>query len=246
MGPGAADDSSVILIDSETVGCRRAESLGAAGEVPIPSAPNFSYRFGIWSIMVNKTSGMLLAWMVGATSMPGYAGEFTIEHVMQSLAKIRVIDSPFVETKKSMFLTDELELAGTIRYHAPDWLEKTITEPFGETTLIDGDLVTIRKSSDERQVRRYSLDASPVIERIVDSVRATLAGDLPALERHYRANLWGEESAWELLLIPRDPELQEFIEQIRIRGAAGRIVQIETYEADGDESVLRLTYDDAS
>ncbi len=197
--------------------------------------------------MIIKTGGVvLLAWLLGAACMPGYASEFTIEQVMQALAKIRVIDSPFVETKQSIFLTDELELAGRIRYRAPDWLEKTITQPFEETTLIDGDLVTIRKPSDERQVRRYSLDASPVIERIVDSVRATLAGDLSTLESHYRANLWGEESAWELHLIPRDPELQEIIEQIRIRGAAGRIVQIETYEADGDESVLRLTYDDAS
>ena len=188
----------------------------------------------------------MLAWLLGAASVPANASEFTIEQVMQALAKIRVIDSPFVETKQSMFLTDELELAGTIRYRAPDWLEKTITEPFEETTLIDGDLVTIRKPSDERRVRRYSLDASPVIERIVDSVRATLAGDLSTLESHYRANLWGEESAWELHLIPRDPKLQEIIEQIRIRGAAGRIVQIETYEADGDESVLRLTYGDAT
>jgi len=196
--------------------------------------------------MIIKTSGMvLLASVLSAASIPAYASEFTIEQVMQALAKIRVIDSPFVETKQSMFLTDELKLSGTIRYRAPDWLEKTVNEPFQETTLIDGDLVTIRKSSDERQVRRYSLDASPVIERIVDSVRATLAGDLTTLESHYRANLWGQESAWELHLIPRDPELQEIIEQIRIRGAEGRIVQVETYEADGDESVLRLTYGDA-
>jgi len=54
--------------------------------------------------MIIKTGGVvLLAWLLGAACMPGYASEFTIEQVMQALAKIRVIDSPFVETKQSIF-----------------------------------------------------------------------------------------------------------------------------------------------
>jgi len=167
---------------------------------------------------------------------------WTLNDVMQVLSGIRFIESSFVETKRSIFLTEELELKGTINYRAPDRLEKNIAQPFEERIVIDGDELVISRPGDENRVRRYSLDANPVVRKIIDSIRATLAGDLSILEQNYRANLWGEESEWELHLIPRDAELLEIIEQIRIRGAQGRIIEVQTTETDGDEATLQLTY----
>jgi hypothetical protein len=79
-----------------------------------------------------------------------------------------------------------------------------------------------------------------VIWAFVESVRSTLAGDLQTLQRFYTVALEGGESSWRLKLRPRDPEMQAVIDEIRISGSGTWINRIETLEAGGDRTVMKI------
>ena len=48
---------------------------------------------------------------------------------------------------------------------------------------------------------------------------------------------------WRLLLRPRDPQMEEFVSEIRLSGGGNRINAIETIETNGDRSVMTITQD---
>jgi len=188
--------------------------------------------------------GTVLAWtvtLVTAGLVHAQATTWGMEQVMAALAEIEIAESTFVERKESLYLTEVLVTEGTISFRAPDKLKKHVLKPFEEITTIDGDTAIIDTLSEQGE-RRYSLDANPAVRTILESVRATLAGDLRGLEDYYSANLWGDADQWDLHLIPRDERILELIESIRIRGVKGRIVRIETLETDGDRSVMDIEY----
>ena len=79
--------------------------------------------------------------------------------------------------------------------------------------------------------------------RFVESIRATLGGDIKALERFYRVELEGSAAKWQLFLVPRDRKMNEVISLIRIDGSQARLDTIEVQEARGDRSVMKITGD---
>ncbi len=69
-----------------------------------------------------------------------------------------------------------------------------------------------------KQKRTFSLASSGAISALVESMRATLAGDRAALERHYSVQLEGRAEAWTLSLAPREPKLAALVKRIQIAG----------------------------
>lgn len=197
------------------------------------STPKFTLKIALGAV--------LLVWAAADAVGQTQTTPWDMEQVMRALADIGIAESTFVERKESLYLTEPLVLTGTISFRSPDKLKKHVREPFEEIITIDGDTAIIEKAGDEQQ-RRYSLTAKPEVRTILESVRATLAGNLEGLESYYSANLWGEAEDWELHLIPRNEHILELIEAIRIRGAHGKIVRIETLETDGDRSVMDIEY----
>ena len=80
----------------------------------------------------------------------------------------------------------------------------------------------------------------PVLGGFIESVRATLGGDIKALERFYRVELEGGPAKWQLYLAPRDGKMNEVISLIRIDGSQARIDAIEVQETRGDRSVMKV------
>ena len=78
---------------------------------------------------------------------------------------------------------------------------------------------------------------------LVDSVRATLSGDLPALTRTFTATLQGDAANWALTLAPNDAKLRELVKTIRILGEQTEVRDIQTLEADGDRTDMAVTPD---
>ena len=74
-------------------------------------------------------------------------------------------------------------------------------------------------------------------------LRATLAGDLPQLERHYKLDFSGARGGWTLRLAPRDAQVKGYVETITLAGAEARLRRIEIVEASGDRSVMRILHD---
>lgn len=183
---------------------------------------------------------LLLALALAACSLPASAEDpFGLPALMRALAAVPAAQARFTEVRRMQVLSAPLELRGTLRYVRPDRLERQVQFPFEETIRIEGDRVSVDSAA--RGVRRsYALASLPAAHALVESLRATLAGDLVALERHYLPKLAGTRAAWRLSLTPRDPGVAAMLVEVRLYGAAARIERIEYDEAGGDRTVVTL------
>ena len=108
--------------------------------------------------------------------------------------------------------------------------------------MLEREELTI-ESRERNQRRTLALQDYPVIRAFVESIRSTLAGDLPSLARFYQVGLDGGERRWRLTLKPNEPGMQEVVSEIRISGERNWISAIEIIETSGDRSVMTITRD---
>ena len=166
------------------------------------------------------------------------------QSLMRILAQVKEAELTFIEHRTSAFLVDEIKLTGRMVYHAPDKIEKFIETPFLENIKIEGDKILIEKISKkgDSSFQSYSLSSLDALNTTVEGIRATLSGDLTALIDNYEVELSGDMSDWSVLLTPKNPKVLEVIEKIAVSGSNSKIKVIETFDADGDESRLDLSY----
>lgn len=160
---------------------------------------------------------------------------------MTLLAGVKQLESTFVEKKQSGFLKNDLVLSGTLSFTAPDTLEKHVLSPFDETILIDHNQIIIERQEGD-STEQFVQAIPPAVRTLIDSIRATLAGDQTRLERHYEIEVSGNDQSWSLQLLPKEAELKKYLRVITIDGMAEKINRIVTEEGDGDRSVIEITY----
>jgi hypothetical protein len=192
---------------------------------------------GLAVLLLTLTAGVRFpAWSADPASQWG------IETLMQRLAQVKQSRAHFVERKYLKVLKVPLELSGTLTYSRPGYLEKRTLAPKPETLMVQDDKLTLENPArNERRVLK--LQDYPVLWGFIESIRATLGGDLPALERFYRVELEGEPAAWRLYLVPRERKMSEVISLIRIDGRQAHIDAIEVQETRGDRSVMKIVED---
>ena len=183
---------------------------------------------------------ILLSWPAIGSTQSGW----NAEALMRDLAMVKEAELTFVEFRTSTFLIDEIRLTGRLRYRAPDFIEKSVESPYLQVTTIDGDSISIQKTSGRGQsdIRHYSLTSSEALQTAVEGIRATLSGNYAYLKESYELELTGDRDNWSVTLVPRAPGMKEVLEKIRVSGGGGRITDIDTTKADGDESRLSLSY----
>jgi hypothetical protein len=179
---------------------------------------------------------------LGRAQPASAADDWGLPQLMRTLAQVRSASARFTETKTAQILNSPLVASGTLTYVAPDHIEKITLFPVRERFLLDHNRVTIAGGPGE-QTHVFALTADPRIAGLVEGIRATLAGDITALDRFYLVRLAGDAANWQLLLQPRDPALAHFVQSIRIQGSQGRIEAIYTATADGDHSEMTITND---
>ncbi len=173
-----------------------------------------------------------------ATSAPA---EWGLPQLMQSLAQVKSAKNKFTERKYLGMLDQPLVSSGKLAYTAPAHLEKLTLAPKSETMILDGDTLSVDVKGKRRTL---SLKQYPLLWAFVESIRATLAGDLPALQQFYRVTLEGEAGQWQLLLMPTDPEVRDVVREIRIAGKRNRLTRVEVMETQGDHSVMTISESD--
>jgi hypothetical protein len=165
-------------------------------------------------------------------------GAFTVDELMRSLAAAGESTATFTETRHSSALKTPLVTTGELRFIRPARLERLVRTPVDERYVVEGDRVTIeRKGGAPRTV---SLASQPALGAFLESIRATLRGDLATLRRFYRVELEGEPAGWTLVLLPSDPGMAELVTVIRIAGSGGRLTGMEVLETGGDRVVTRF------
>jgi outer membrane lipoprotein-sorting protein len=185
----------------------------------------------------------MLGWILTlSVALPAAAADsgWGLESLMQMLAQVKSARAAFTERKEVSILNAPLESSGTLVYRAPGFLEKRTVKPKPETLVLDNETLTLEDKARNRK-RVLRLQEHPAIWALVESIRATLAGDRSALARFYRITLEGSEAEWRLTLDPTDAVVQRTVERVRISGSHAAIREIEVFEAAGDHSLMAIT-----
>lgn len=168
-------------------------------------------------------------------SLPARA-EDALDRVMRALAAVRTSEAAFEETKEIPGLESPLPSSGVLRWAAPDRLERHTTAPNEERLVIEGDRLTYQRGGVRRDL---SLDQSPELRPLVESIRSTLAGDLATLRRHYEVAFEGTPDAWTLRLTPRLPRVRAAVRRVTLTGRGAAVLTVAT---EGNETTLmRIT-----
>jgi outer membrane lipoprotein-sorting protein len=171
----------------------------------------------------------------------GATPEWGLRQLMEALRQVRSSTARFVETRTYRMLNQTVSSSGRLIYVAPDRLQKETVEPVPARLTVNGDRLTIERQGEP--TRDISLRDHSEIGALVESIRATLAGDLPALTRNFTTAFEGDANAWTLTLAPMDPRLRQLVTTIRIKGARAAMVEVETTEADGDRTDMAIRPD---
>jgi len=165
-----------------------------------------------------------------------------VQHLMQALAQVKEAKGKFVERKHLSVLNRPLESSGTLLFQSPGHLEKHTLTPKMESLVLDQGVLTI--DSKARNIKRtLVLQEYPAIWAFVESIRSTLAGDLPTLQRFYKIELEGEAAHWKMRLLPIELRTREVIREIRISGRDNWVESIETLESNGDHALMKVVED---
>jgi hypothetical protein len=160
-----------------------------------------------------------------------------LDALMSLLAQRKHGHVSFVEEHHLAVLDRPVESSGELLYDAPDRLEKRTLKPKPETLVLEHGVITARRG---RHTYQLNLSDYPQIVPLIDSIRATLAGDRAALERIFKVQLDGSVDQWKLLLAPSDSTVARTVKQIRIEGTRDAIHSVEIQQADGDRSLLTI------
>lgn len=165
------------------------------------------------------------------------AADSDFDRLMSALAQRKHGHVTFVEKKFIALLDRPVESSGELLYEAPDKLEKRTLKPKPESLVLEGGTVAAQRGK-----RHYVLDLKqyPQVVPFIESIRATLAGDRPALERVFKVDFSGTFDSWKLALTPLDAQLGKQVKEIHIEGANDVIHTVEILEADGDRSLLTI------
>jgi outer membrane lipoprotein-sorting protein len=166
------------------------------------------------------------------------ADALTAEQLMRLLAANQASRADFVDRKYLASLDRPIESSGELVYTAPSRLEKRTIKPKPETLVVDGNTLSIERNGTRRSI---SLTSYPEVAPFIDSIRAALSGDLPALSRDYRVAVDGTLAQWRLVLLPSDQKLAASISRVTLTGHDDRIATFEVLQADGNRSVTTIT-----
>jgi hypothetical protein len=167
------------------------------------------------------------------------SAEWGLPQLMQSLAQVKSSQGKFKERKYLAVLIAPLDSSGTLLFQAPGHLEKHTLKPKAESLVLDQGVLTI--DSKARNIKHtLVLQEYPAVWAFVESIRSTLAGDLPTLQRFYKVKLKGNAAKWSMLLIPLDQKTRQVMSEIVISGRGARVTHIETTEPNGDHALMTV------
>ncbi|MBW8270639.1 LolA-related protein [Caldovatus aquaticus] len=161
------------------------------------------------------------------------AGEEPVAALLGAFAAIRERRAAFAEEKELPELDRPLRSHGTLSWRAPDRLEKRTAAPIEEVLRIEGETLTLeRPQQGVRQV--LGLDQAPELRPLVEAIRATLAGDLPALRRHFALAFAGDPAeGWTLVLTPLSPRVLAAVQRVTLSGRGAAILGVESQQGGG-------------
>jgi outer membrane lipoprotein-sorting protein len=177
--------------------------------------------------------------IAGAALPAPAAPALSIDELMQMLASVESANAKFVETRHSALLKAPLVLQGTLAYRRPDRVEKHVLSPYDERITVESGRLTIENRT-HKSKKSLAVSGAPGLAALIESIRATRAGDLPSLQRHYALQIEGSREHWTLTLKPLDAQVGDYVVAFALSGSGARIGQVIVEETSGDRSVMEI------
>jgi hypothetical protein len=111
----------------------------------------------------------------------------------------------------------------------------TTLSPRQETLLLEHGVATVIRN--QRHLA-LSLSDHPELVPLLDSIRATLAGDGAALEANFTRAFETLDDRWTLTLTPRSSRAAALVKTVRIEGAGAVIRRVTVERTNGDRSQM--------
>jgi len=175
--------------------------------------------------------------LAGTLQSAAEEASWDFARLMAELAQVQTSRARYSEVRRVAALRRPLALSGNLYYSRPALIEKHQILPFREVIRIDREQLTVER---EGKTRTIAFTSAPLIAALVESLRATLAGDGAELERLFAVHVQGARERWALKLVPRDAEVAGVIDSINIAGSGPRVSRIEILEPGGDSSVMTI------
>jgi hypothetical protein len=158
-----------------------------------------------------------------------------LDQLMALLAQRQHAEATFTEEKFLSVLKQPIQSSGRLIYDAPDHLEERTLTPRPQDVVLDHGLLSMKIANRTRTLR---LADYPQLAPLIDSIRATLAGDRVQLEKAFQLSFSGDLERWQMHLIPRDA--QSALRQIDLAGERDRVSEVRMQQRDGDRSIMHI------
>jgi hypothetical protein len=177
------------------------------------------------------------AWLLlGSAAGYGDSNAGGLDELMALFAQRRHAEADFSEQKFLSVLKQPLQSSGQLIYDAPDHLEERTLTPRPQSLVLDQGVLSMKMGTHSRTLR---LADYPQIAPLIDSIRATLAGDRAQLERTFSVQFAGDLDHWQMHLTPHDASSE--LTQIDLSGERDSVAEVRMQQRDGDRSVMRIT-----
>lgn len=158
----------------------------------------------------------------------------TIDTLMAKLAAMPGLYARFKESKTIGLLAAPIVNTGTIRYHPPGQLLRSVEAPHPSSVLLTGNDVWMKDGGGQEHV---DLSAHPTVRSFVGSFRSLLAGDRAALSKTFVLSLeTGTEGRWTLKLKPRTEAMARIVKRMEVSGHDEVVDRMVIEESTGDVS----------
>ncbi len=139
----------------------------------------------------------------------------------------------FVEVRSSRLLKNPLRLYGEYRRPDDKTMIRDVRAPYGETTTIRGDQVTIARAA--KSPRTFSMSRAPQLAGMQASFGALLSGDERAIARDFTLTTTGTRAQWRMQMLPKQASLKQYVRDITLYGRGSELRCIETRAVKGEE-----------
>ena len=178
-----------------------------------------------------------LALLLALGTAPLHAQTFDLKTLMQRMAQRKGGEARFTEERTVKGIEGPLMSSGTLSFTAPDRFARHTLQPTKESMEVQGRTLLLKRGNRTRQME---MDMVPEVGALLDAMRATLTGDAALLQKHFAAELTGNDAKWVLRLKPRDERLARQVQQIELVGQTADLRSIELLLSGGDRSLMLL------
>jgi hypothetical protein len=156
----------------------------------------------------------LLIWLAAVN--PSRAAELDPSALIRGLERPVPASIAFKEVRFSALLEQPLVVSGELKYVAATHLERLVTNPYRERTVIRGESVRVERHGEK--LRTFALNRAPELKGMLMAFSGLLAGEPDSVRRHFEVSTGGTSERWSLRLTPLDPRAQKQLAELRMIG----------------------------